>query len=180
MSQQPAQVESPAPARSGADQLRHTLRFHSAGVSVITFESDTGPVGFTATSFASLSLEPPLISFNIANTSSSVEALRHADSIVVHLLRSHQIEVAQRFSRSAAERFADESLWTRLSSGEPLVEGATCWIRARVGETMEFGDHTLVIAEVADVHLDEVSSTTVGPLLYHEGAYHRSVPLQSR
>lgn len=180
MSQPVEQIEPAPSSRTSAERLRHTLRFHSAGVSVITFESDSGPVGFTATSFASLSLEPPLISFNIANSSSSVEALRHADSIVVHLLRRHQVDIAQRFSRTAIERFADESLWTRLSTGEPLLKGATCWIRATIRETMKFGDHMLVVADVADVHLDEASSTTVGPLLYHEGAYHCSVPLESR
>ena len=69
-------------ARTGmtvtADAYRAALRRHPAGVVIVTLMSDAGPVGFTATSFASLSLDPPLVCFNITHTSSSIAALREA------------------------------------------------------------------------------------------------------
>lgn len=57
-----------------------------AGVTIVTLEFDCGPVGFTATSFASLSLDPPLVSFDVTDTSSSFGAVRTAESLVIHLV----------------------------------------------------------------------------------------------
>ncbi len=111
-----------------AEDYRSALRRHPAGVAVVTLASPTGPVGFTATSFCSLSLTPPLVSFNITHTSSSIAALRDAESMVVHLLAAHQIDLAQRFSRTAAQRFADATSWTILDTGEPLLLGTPPWL----------------------------------------------------
>lgn len=80
-----------------AEQYRTALRRHPAGVAIVTMTSAGGPVGFTATSFASLSLNPPLVSFNITHTSSSIEAMRAARSVVIHLPGAGQLELAQRF-----------------------------------------------------------------------------------
>src|ERR1700741_911023 len=115
-----------------ATEYRAALRRHPAGVAVITMNSRGGPVGFTATSFASLSLEPPLVSFKITCTSSSIDALRAAEYVVVHLLGEHQRHLAQRFSRSADQRFSDESLWQALDTGEPLLHGKPTWIKTRL------------------------------------------------
>ncbi|BBZ65981.1 flavin oxidoreductase [Mycolicibacterium insubricum] len=157
-----------------ASEYRAALRRHPAGVAVITLMAPTGPVGFTATSFASVSLTPPLVSFNITDTSSSIDALREATSVVVHLLGASQLPVAQRFSRSAEERFADRSTWTIIDSGEPVLVGATTWLRAEIDRLIPAGDSTLAIAGVKQIHCD---ATTPGPLIYHDGGYHRAVPI---
>ncbi|MEU8897656.1 flavin reductase family protein [Nocardia sp. NPDC048505] len=153
------------------------MRHYPAGVTVVTLASPTGPVGFTATSFASLSLEPPLISFNIAHTSSSIEALRAADSVVVHFLGEHQQHLAQRFSRSADQRFADHSLWTTLQSGEPVLHGTPIWLRATVHQLIEIGDHTFVVGLVTRVHDETGEKPAAAPLLYYNGRYHRPTEL---
>ncbi|MFC4603805.1 flavin reductase family protein [Rhodococcus kronopolitis] len=154
------------------------MRRHPAGVVIVTLDADTGPVGFTATSFASLSLDPPLVSFNIAEASSSMAALRGARSLVIHLLGEHQRHLAQRFSRSADQRFSDESLWRRLESGEPVLHGTPIWLRTTVHQLIPAGDHTLVIGQVTRVHDEDDAEAAASPLLYHDGRYHRARPME--
>jgi flavin reductase (DIM6/NTAB) family NADH-FMN oxidoreductase RutF len=160
-----------------AADYRAALGRHPAGVTVVTLDSGTGPVGFTATSFSSLSLEPPLVSFNIAETSSSITALKAAKSLVIHLLGEHQQHLAQRFARSADQRFADQSLWAVLDTGEPVLHGTPSWMRVTVDQLIPVGDHTLVVGLVTRVHADEDDDSAAAPLLYHEGKYYRPTPL---
>jgi len=159
-----------------AEQYRAALRRHPAGVAIVTMMSTGGPVGFTATSFASLSLNPPLISFNITETSSSIEAMRAAESVVVHLLGVQQLPLAQRFSRSAEHRFADTSLWSVLPTGEPVLHDVPTWLRAEIQRLIDAGDSTLVIGEVAQIHCAN-DPEFLQPLLYHNGAYLGTRPL---
>ncbi|MFJ1458660.1 flavin reductase family protein [Nocardia wallacei] len=160
-----------------ASQYRSAMRHYPAGVTIVTLDSATRPVGFTATSFASLSLDPPLISFNIAHTSSSIDAMLAADSVVVHFLGEHQRHLAQRFSRAAEERFADQSLWTRLDTGEPVLHGTPIWVRAAVHRLIPVGDHTLVIGLATRVYDNTGDQPIAAPLLYYNGGYHRPVGL---
>lgn len=158
----------PAGVTISAEDYRAALRRHPAGVVIITLMSENGPVGFTATSFSSLSLDPPLVSFNITHTSSSIAALRQAPSVAVHLLCEQQLDVSRRFSASAEQRFADPESWTMLGTGEPLLTGTPTWLRATLNQLIPAGDSTLVIAEVTHLHCDESASQ---PLLYHDGQY---------
>ncbi|MGW3481010.1 flavin reductase family protein [Rhodococcus ruber] len=156
------------------EQYRSALRRHPAGVTIVTLESGSGPVGFTATSFTSLSLDPPLVSFNVTDTSSSIDAVRSAESLVIHLLGEHQQHLARRFARSAAERFSDESMWTRLETGEPVLHGTPVRLRVVVDRLIPLGDSTLVVGCVVHAHEDPADESRI-PLLYYEGAYHRLV-----
>ena len=161
-----------------ASAYRATLRRHPAGVAIVTLASETGPVGFTATSFASLSLDPPLVSFNITHTSSSIDALRQADSVLVHLLGEDQLALAQRFSKDADQRFADTALWTALDTGEPLLHGTPTWLRAEVRELIAAGDSTLVVGFVVRaVCAPSDDGKAPAPLIYHDGAYLHTTPI---
>ncbi|WP_378736388.1 flavin reductase family protein [Nocardia brasiliensis] len=160
-----------------AEQFRASMRHYPAGVTVVTLDSPQGPIGFTATSFASLSLAPPLVSFNIAHTSSSLAALLDADSVVIHFLGEHQHELAQRFARTAEDRFADRSLWTTLDTGEPVLHGTPIWVRATIHQLIPIGDHTLVVGLVTRVHDNTNETPTAAPLLYYNGQYHRPTKL---
>lgn len=158
-----------------AEDYRAALRRHPAGVAIVTMASTAGPVGFTATSMSSLSVDPPLVCFNITNTSSSYAALTAAPSVVVHILGHHQLEVARRFSRTAAERFADRSTWRTLGTGEPLLADTPTWLRLVVQSRILAGDSLLVIGEVmqigsADADAD-AGGTAPAPLVYHDGAF---------
>lgn len=160
-----------------AEQYRASMRHYPSGVAVVTLASAEGPVGFTATSFAALSLEPPLVSFNIAHTSSSLTAMNAADSVVIHFLGEHQRHIAQRFARSAQERFSDRSLWTDLDTGEPLLHGTPIWLRTIVEQLIPIGDHSLVVGRVTRVHDNTDEEPVAAPLMYYQGRYHRPSPL---
>ncbi|WP_081769613.1 flavin reductase family protein [Nocardia nova] len=153
------------------------MRHYPAGVTIVTLSRPDRPVGFTATSFASLSLDPPLISFNIAHTSSSIDAMSEAESVVVHFLGEHQQHLAQRFSRAAEHRFTDPEQWSTLDTGEPVLHGTPIWVRATVDRLIPIGDHTLVVGLVTRVHDDTSDEPMRNPLLYYNGTYHRPAGL---
>lgn len=153
------------------EDYRSALRRHPAGVTVVTMDSPTGPVGFTATSMTSLSASPPLVCFNITNTSSSFEALKAAESVVVHILGRHQLEVARRFSQSAALRFADPGSWQSLPTGEPLLTDTPTWLRLAVQSRILAGDSLLVIGEVMRAECHQPDGAAPEPLIYHDGAF---------
>ena len=160
-----------------AEQYRGSMRHYASGVTIVTLNSPDGPVGFTATSFASLSLDPPLISFNISDTSSSLAALSAADSVVIHFLGEHQRHLAQRFARTAAQRFSDRALWSPLDTGEPILHGTPLWLRTTLEQLIPIGDHTLVVGRVVRVH-DDTDEPAAPPLLYYKGRYYRPVPVE--
>jgi flavin reductase (DIM6/NTAB) family NADH-FMN oxidoreductase RutF len=162
-----------------ADQYRAAMRHYPAGVTVVTLHPKDKPIGFTATSFASVSADPPLVSFNIAHTSSSIDALHAAESVVIHFLGEHQQHIAQRFARTADERFTDRSLWTKLDTGEPVLYGTPLWLRVEISQLIPVGDHTLVIGLVARVHDETGTELSAAPLLYHNGRYYKPTPLDS-
>lgn len=160
------------------DEYRAVCRRHPAGVAIITLNPGTGPVGFTATSFASLSVDPPLVCFNITHTSSSIAALRAADSLVIHLLGEHQLELAQRFSRRAEHRFADKASWSLLETGEPVLSGTPAWLRATLQQLIPAGDSTVVIAYVTRTHYESEEGRVPAPLIYHDGGYLRTTRVE--
>ncbi|WP_435281543.1 flavin reductase family protein [Streptomyces koelreuteriae] len=151
------------------DLLRSVFRRHAAGVAVITARGDTGPVGFTATSLASVSAEPPLLSFGVGTGSSSWPAIAATDHVGVHILGEHQQELAATFARSGADRFAEPTAWRDGPEGVPLLDGVSAWLVARVVARVPAGDHRLVLAEV--LHGDPTGAGR--PLLYHQGRFRR-------
>ncbi len=151
------------------DLLRSVFRRHAAGVAVITALGETGPVGFTATSLASVSAEPPMLSFGVGTGSSSWPAIAAADHVGVHILGEHQQELAATFARSGADRFAAPTAWREGPEGVPLLDGVLAWLVARVVARVPAGDHRLVLAEVQQGD----PAGTGRPLLYHQGRFHR-------
>jgi flavin reductase (DIM6/NTAB) family NADH-FMN oxidoreductase RutF len=149
-------------------QFRNIFRRHPAGVVVITLDAGHGPVGFTATSLSSLSLEPPLVSFGIGIGTSSWPHVSRASTVVVNFLGAHQEDVARTFATSGIDRFAAPTAWTRLAEGEPLLAGTAGWLRVTVTQTVAAGDHRIVIGRVESASLSDGHR----PLIYHDGSYH--------
>jgi flavin reductase (DIM6/NTAB) family NADH-FMN oxidoreductase RutF len=149
-------------------QFTSAFRRHPAGVVVITLDAGDGPVGFTATSLSSLSLEPPLVSFGIGAGTSSWPHLSRATSVVVNFLGAHQEQLARTFATSGIDRFAAPTAWTRLPGGEPVLAGTAGWLRCGVDRTVAAGDHRIVIGRVESVSLTDGHR----PLIYHDGRYH--------
>lgn len=163
----PSQGPAKAHAVDG-DLFRSVFRGHPAGVAVIATDAGDGPVGFTATSLASLSADPPMVVFAISATASAWPHVRDADTFTVNLLSSRQEDVARRFARSGIDRFAAPTRWSRLPTGEPLLDGGRAWLRCATRPPIEAGDHFLIVGMVLEAATDPDAS----PLIYHDRAFH--------
>lgn len=155
-------------ARPGSPGLlRSVFRKHAAGVAVITARGDRGPVGFTATSLASVSADPPMLSFGVATGGSTWPAIASGDHVGVHLLGEHQRDLAATFARSGADRFGAATAWRDGPEGVPLLDDVLAWMVCRVVARVPAGDHRIVVAEV--LLGDPVGAGR--PLLYHQGRF---------
>lgn len=155
-----------------ADAFRSVFRRHAAGVAVVTAASPAGPAGFTATSLVSVSVDPPLLSFGISSGASSWPAVSRAAYVGVHVLAGHQEDVAALFARSGADRFGPSTGWAAGPHGVPLLDGVAAWLVCRTVALVPAGDHRLVIAQPVAAE-PEAAGAGHGPLLYHQGAFHR-------
>lgn len=152
-----------APTVAADDILRSTLRRHAAGVTVITVP---GPAGFTATSFTSVSLRPPLVSFCLGLGASTAPAVREADRFAVHLLGTQNSDVARQFARSGVDRFQDIA-WTEHEDGLPVLDDVPAWLTARVTLRQPVGDHLLVVGEVETGAVRQEATA----LVHHDGSF---------
>ncbi|WP_037908328.1 flavin reductase family protein [Actinacidiphila yeochonensis] len=148
--------------------FRTAFRRHPAGVAVITVPGASRPAGFTATSVASLSLDPPLVSFGISGTASSWPHLRDSATAVVHFLGAGQEDIARRFATSGIDRFAPPTRFATLPGGEPVLDGVATWLLVAIESLVPAGDHHIAVCRVTHVHAGAPQS----PLLYHDGIYH--------
>ena len=151
-----------------ADLFRALLRRHAAAVVVVTAPGEP-PAGFTATSFTSVSLDPPLVSFCLAHTASAWPAVATADVVAVHVLTQEQEHVARTFSTRGIDRFAAHGAWRPGPGGVPLLDGVLARIVCRVQRRVEAGDHTIVLA--TPEHGTHHADVTAAPLVYHDGHY---------
>jgi 3-hydroxy-9,10-secoandrosta-1,3,5(10)-triene-9,17-dione monooxygenase reductase component len=152
--------------------MREVLGHFASGVTVVTADTEDGPIGFTCQSFSSLSLEPPLIAFAPARTSQTWPRLRDMGRFCVNVLAEGQDAVSQNFARSGADKFAGVA-WTPSPHGSPVLDDVVAWIDGELWAEYDGGDHTIVVARVLDLgaHPDR------RPLLFHRGSYgllHRS------
>lgn len=155
------------------DEFKSAFRNYAGGVAVITADAGEGPVGLTATSVTSVSLDPPLLIFSVSELSSSTPTIRRADTVVVHLLGAEQLHLAKLCATSGIDRFEDTSLWTRLATGEPLFHSAHTWIRGSIENTMDAGGSTIVVVQARQASLPEpAANIDEKPLVYHNRAWH--------
>ena len=157
----------------GTAEYREVVGRHPGGVAVVTLDGPGGLVAFTASSVLSVSSTPPVLAFCVSTRSSSWPALAGAETVVVNLLAQDQEAVARRFAERDVDRFAGGG-WTRLASGEPVLDGTREWVRGRVLERVPLGSSILVALAVLERGGERPDA---GPLLYAGGAYHRLEPL---
>lgn len=173
---EPAEVtEAGFPSSLPADDFKALFRGHPAGVAVITADAGAGPVALTATSVASVSADPPLLIFSISTLSSAAATLARAETVVVHLLDADDIDLAKLGATSGVDRFADEGLWTRLTTGEPVYRGVRAWVRCAVINRMEAGTSTVIAAHALQSHIarDVAPGEPGGALVHHNRSWHR-------
>ena len=147
-------------------RLRDIFGTFASGLTVITSSTAQGPAGFTCQSFASLSLEPALVTFSPARTSSTWPVLRDAGSFTVNILPAGHQHLAGQFARSGTDKFAGVS-HTPSPLGNPILDDALAWIDCELHAEYDGGDHTIVVAAVR--HLS--ARADAEPLLFFKGRY---------
>ena len=124
------------------------------------------PVGFTSQSFASLSLDPPLVSFAVAGTSKSWPRIRRTGHFCANVLAHDQEHLSRAFAVSGADKFRGVD-WSTSPGGGPIINDVLAWVDARVVGEHEGGDHSIVIGEVIDLDINRDTD----PLLFYQGGY---------
>jgi len=147
-------------------QIRQVLGHFPSGVTVITAVYDGEPVGFTCQSFASLSLDPPMVTFAPSRTSSTWPKIRQAGTFCVNVLSDAHSGLSMAFGRSGADKFAGVR-WRSSPQGAPVLDGVVAYVECRIWAEYGGGDHTIVAASV----LDLAAYSTRRPLVLYRGQY---------
>lgn len=156
-------------AGSDARTLRDALGCFATGITIVTTRDGAGnPVGLTANSFTSVSLDPPLLLVCIANSAGSGAALREAEHFGVNVLQIGQQPASNRFAGRGEDRFA-ATPWAPGETGVPLLDGALGSFECRRHAVHDGGDHFILIGEVVRAQFEPRRD----PLLYFRGKYRR-------
>jgi 3-hydroxy-9,10-secoandrosta-1,3,5(10)-triene-9,17-dione monooxygenase reductase component len=152
-------------------EFRRALGSFATGVTIITTRDASGePVGLTVNSFSSVSLNPPLVLWSLANNALSLPAFRDNGHWAVHVLASDQEALSGRFARRGEDKFngldCDEG-----AGGVPLLKGCMARFQCRTATQYEGGDHLIFIGEVLSFDRSETP-----PLVFHGGRYAHATP----
>ncbi|WP_443043544.1 flavin reductase family protein [Streptomyces sp. GS7] len=151
-------------------EFRAVLGHFASGVTIITAPGDSGPAGFACQSFASLSLDPPLVAFMVARTSTTWPRIARAGVFCVNILGAGQGALCRAFAVSGADKFAGVSHTPAPATGSPRLADVPAWIDCTVHAVHTGGDHLIVVGRVAALGTDPAAAER-GPLLFHRGAF---------
>ena len=148
--------------------LRDALGEFATGVAVVTACSRDGqPVGVTINSFASVSLDPPLVLWSLGLQSPSLAVFEACSHYAVNILAADQAELSQRFSQSQNDKFA--GIETRVGAGgTPLLPDCCAWFECRNELRYPGGDHIILVG-----HVENFSRQEKSPLIFHGGQYRK-------
>jgi 3-hydroxy-9,10-secoandrosta-1,3,5(10)-triene-9,17-dione monooxygenase reductase component len=131
----------------GPEEYRRALRRFATGVTIVTVHTDDGPHGMTASSFAAVSLEPPLILVSLEKSSRTRTLILESGTFAVNILSVGQESISREFATRGDKSFAD--LPHKLGvTRAPILDGSLAWIECTTKEWIDAGDHDVVIAEV--------------------------------
>lgn len=148
-------------------QFKSVLGHFCSGVAVLTATLDDHPVGLTCQSFFSVSIDPPLVAFSVATSSTSFPSISRAGTCCVNVLASDQLDLSNRFARSGTDKWTGTSWHSTPKTGDPIVEGVLAWIECELEQEHDAGDHILVVARVLSLG----ARPDAEPLLYYKSQY---------
>lgn len=129
-------------------ELRSAFASYMTGVTVVTAKAPDGsPVGFTANSFTSVSLDPPLLLVCPGNHLSSFDIFKSNDHFAINILAENQEAVSNRFASSKGDRFG-RSAWTEDQFGSPILNDVAAHFSCSTFQRVEAGDHIVLIGRV--------------------------------
>ncbi|WNS80512.1 flavin reductase family protein [Domibacillus sp. DTU_2020_1001157_1_SI_ALB_TIR_016] len=137
---------------------------YPTGVTVMTtVDSNDRPAGLTVNSFASVSLDPLLILWSIDHKAATLPAFMENGTFAVHILAGNQKDICMTFATKGADRFSTCKWNFSPEHHLPVIEGAFAVFQCQTVQTVEAGDHTILIGEVDTIQIDAEKD----PMLYH-------------
>lgn len=165
------QPRSLAEFRAGSDArtLRDAMGCFATGITIVTAVGPDGaPVGLTANSFTSVSLDPPLLLVCIANNAGTAPILRESEWFGVNVLQTSQQQTSNRFAGKGEDRFGSTA-WHPGEGGIPVIDGSLASFECRRNAVHNGGDHLILVGEVVRAQFEPRRD----PLLYFRGKYRR-------
>lgn len=151
--------------------LRDALGIFATGVTIVTALSPSGePIGFTANSFTSVSLDPPLILVCIAKSAAGYTIYNSTSAYCVNILAQNQRDLSGIFAVRGTDKFNGIS-WRKGVTGSPILDGGVAHFDCEMHQTVEAGDHAILIGRVVDFNTSDAQ-----PLCYHRGKYAALAP----
>lgn len=146
--------------------LRQALGSFPTGVTVVScLDKDNNPLGFTANSFTSVSLDPQLISICIDKESFNIDTFSITEHFAVSILSESQQSISTTFATPNEERFKDID-WRSEDTGSPIISNAVAWFDCKTEQVVDAGDHLILIGKI--ISFDSSPKT---PLMYLRGNY---------
>jgi flavin reductase (DIM6/NTAB) family NADH-FMN oxidoreductase RutF len=143
-------------------ELRRAYGCFPSGVTAICTLVDGAPDGMAASSFTSVSLDPPLVSVCVQNTSTTWPRLRHLPRLGVSVLAESQDVMCKTLALKSGDRFAGVD-WGATADGAVFVRGATAWLDCSVHSEVPAGDHLIVLLNIHGLRADPDAA----PLVFH-------------
>ena len=135
--------------------FRQCLGQFATGVTVVTCcNSEGAPCGITASSFSAVSLNPPLVLWNIAKTSNSLRAYLDAEYFAIHVLTADQLALSNHFAQSVHTLY-DDIAWTRSENDVPILPVCLARFDCSTHEIHDSGDHYTIVGHVDDFCLED-------------------------
>ena len=146
------------------NHFKGALSQFATGVTVITTRLENGNfLGITASSFNSVSLNPPLVLWSLSQKATSLPVFSGNSHYVINVLAADQLALAEQFSKPVKDRFAGVE-FTLSANGLPILKGAAAWFECRNRSRYPEGDHVIFVGEV-----EHCEFTPSAPLLFHGG-----------
>ncbi|MFY8105583.1 MAG: flavin reductase family protein [Elstera sp.] len=165
-------MDATAATQFNARDFRNALGNFATGIAIVTTrDADGRPVGCTINSFASVSLEPPLVSFCLDRKAGVLAAFQTHSHFALHFLAANQEDLSRRFAKAGEDRFGD--LQPIVGLGDvPVLPGCLAHFECSVFNRIDAGDHVLILGQVQKLS----SGADLPPLLYFRGRYAQLKP----
>ena len=146
--------------------LRRAFGNFATGVTIVTtLDAEGAPCGFTANSFSSVSIAPPLLLVSIAKSAYGCPIFTESDGFAVNILSRNQRDLSNRFASAGSDKFAGLD-WRSEKTGSPVIDGVVAWFDCTHHEQVDAGDHIILIG-----HIERFTHNTDAPLGFCRGAY---------
>ena len=151
-------------------EFRNTLGNFATGVAVVSCVGDGGEaLAATVSSFNSVSLDPPLILFSLANSAASINAWMNAKTFGVTLLHHDQVDLSNTFARPLTDKWQNVQPLVGPVTGVPMIPNALAWFECAAWNHYAGGDHTIFVGRVLSFHARTQSDCS--PLVFFKGRY---------